>query len=68
MTPRFLVLPVPLLRAAFGAAAKLGILRETGFGSAVFARMNQDLVFDTTDGLDVLGYRPRGFGMQQTEH
>lgn len=61
LTPRFLVLPVPLLRFAFGAAARIGILRETGFGSAVFARMNQDLVFDGTDGLEVLRYAPRRF-------
>ena len=63
LTPRFLVLPVGLLRAAFGTAARAGLLRETGFGSAVFARMNQDLVFDTAEGLEVLGYRPRGFMM-----
>ena len=61
LKPRFVVLPVPLLRFAFGAAARVGILRETGFGSAVFARMNQDLVFDVAEGLDVLGYAPRGF-------
>ena len=61
LTPRFLMLPVPWLRTAFGAAAKVGILRETGFGSAVFTRMNQDLVFDVTEGLEVLGYRPRTF-------
>ena len=61
LKPRFVVLPVPLLRAAFGLAARAGILRETGFGSAVFARMNQDLVFDVAEGLEVLGYAPRGF-------
>lgn len=61
LTPRFVVLPVPWLRLAFGAAARAGILRETGFGSAVFARMNQDLVFDVAEGLDVLGYAPRRF-------
>jgi nucleoside-diphosphate-sugar epimerase len=61
LTPRFLGLPVPLLRFAFGLAARIGIIRETGFGSAVFARMNQDLVFDNAEGLEVLGYAPRRF-------
>jgi uncharacterized protein YbjT (DUF2867 family) len=61
LMPRFLVLPVPLLRFAFGLAARIGIVRETGFGSAVFARMNQDLVFDNAEGLDVLRYAPRPF-------
>ena len=61
LTPRFVVLPVPLLRFAFGLAARIGIVRETGFGSAVFARMNQDLVFDNAEGLGVLGYEPRRF-------
>ena len=34
LRPRFLVLPVPWLRLAFGLAARIGIVRETGFGSA----------------------------------
>ena len=61
LPPRFVTLPVPWLRLAFGAATRMGLLRETGFGSAVFARMNQDLVFDVAAGLDVLDYAPRGF-------
>ena len=61
LKPRFVVLPVPWLRFAFGLAARIGVVRETGFGSAVFARMNQDLVFDVADGLEVLGYAPRRF-------
>lgn len=61
LTPRFIVLPVSWLRLAFGLAARAQLLRESGFGSAVFARMNQDLVFDVADGLEVLGYAPRRF-------
>ena len=61
LVPRFVSLPVPWLRLGFAAAARVGILRETGFGSAVFARMNQDLVFDVAEGLEVLGYAPRRF-------
>ena len=61
LTPRFAALPVPMLRLAFGLGARLGLVRESGFGSAVFARMNQDLVFDVAEGLEVLGYAPRPF-------
>ena len=61
LAPRFVVLPVAWLRAAFALAARLGIVRESGFGSAVFARMNQDLVFDVDEGLAVLRYAPRAF-------
>lgn len=61
LRPRFISLPVSWLRGAFALAARFGLLRETGFGSAVFDRMNQDLVFDDAEGLDVLGYRPRRF-------
>ncbi len=61
LRPRLLFLPVPWLRRAFGLAARFGVLRETGFGSAVFERMNQDLVFDGAEGLEVLDYRPRRF-------
>ena len=61
LQPRLLLLPVPWLRGAFALAARFGLLRETGFGSAVFERMNQDLVFDAAEGLDVLDYRPRRF-------
>ncbi len=61
LVPRFVVLPVAWLRVAFSLAARIGIVRESGFGSAVFARMNQDLVFDVAEGLEVLGYAPRTF-------
>ena len=61
LVPRFIVLPVSWLRFAFGLAARARLVRETGFGSAVFARMNQDLVFDVADGLEILGYAPRSF-------
>ncbi len=61
LIPRFIVLPVSWLRLAFGLAARARLLRESGFGSAVFARMNQDLVFDVADGLEILGYAPRRF-------
>ena len=67
LAPRFVSLPVPWLRLAFGTAARLGLVRETGFGSAVFARMNQDLVFDVAEGLEILGYAPRPFAPPRWE-
>jgi len=65
LPPRFIVLPVSWLRRAFGLAARVGVVRETGFGSAVFERMNQDLVFDNAEGLAVLDYRPRRFELPE---
>jgi len=65
LPPRFIVLPVSWLRRAFGLAARAGVVRETGFGSAVFERMNQDLVFDNAEGLVVLDYRPRRFELPE---
>lgn len=67
LTPRLVALPVPLLRRAFGLAARIGVVRETGFGSAVFERMNQDLVFDNDEGLAVLDYRPRPFELPEAD-
>ena len=67
LRPRLLSLPVGWLRRAFGLAARCGLVRETGFGSAVFERMNQDLVFDAAEGLDVLDYRPRRFEPPRVE-
>lgn len=59
--PRFLELPVEWLEAGFRFGARCGLVRENGFGSSVFQRMNEDLVFDTAEGLAVLDYRPRRF-------
>ena len=61
--PRFLMLPTGLLRGAFSAAHNAGILREASFGSSVFHRMNEDLVYDDASGLAVLGYDPRPFDL-----
>ena len=59
--PRLLMLPARWLRSGFGLAQMCGIGREQGFGSAVFGRMNEDLVFDIAEGLTVLNYDPRPF-------
>lgn len=61
--PRFLMLPTGLLRTAFSVAETTGVLRESAFGSSVFHRMNEDLVFDDSAGLKVLRYDPRPFDL-----
>jgi len=59
--PRLLMLPTEWLEKTFRAAQSVGILNEKYFGSAIFQRMNEDLVFDVAEGLRVLNYQPRGF-------
>lgn len=61
MRPRLLMLPVGWLRASFRLAHGCGLFKGQGFGSAVFERMNQDLVYDVAEGLEILDYRPRPF-------
>ncbi len=61
VTPRLLLLPVAWLRASFRLARGWGLLKSQGFESAVFERMNQDLVYDVAEGLKILDYRPRPF-------
>jgi uncharacterized protein YbjT (DUF2867 family) len=60
-TPRLLMLPVGWLRASFRLAHRCGLFKGQGFGSAVFERMNRDLVYDVAEGLEILDYRPRRF-------
>lgn len=59
--PRFIKLPVPLLRIGFGIVCKTGLFKRSGFGASIFQRMNEDLVFETQSGLRAIGYAPRGF-------
>ena len=59
--PRLVMLPTEWLMKAFNGAEKIGILREKSFGSAIFQRMNEDLIFDVEEGLRILNYQPRGF-------
>jgi hypothetical protein len=61
------MLPVWFLKAAFRLACATGLLREKHFGFAVFQRMNEDLVFDTEEGLKVLGYNPRFFVLSKID-
>ena len=58
---RLVMLPTEWLMRAFNGAEKIGILRERSFGSAIFQRMNEDLVFDVEEGLRLLNYQPRKF-------
>jgi nucleoside-diphosphate-sugar epimerase len=59
--PRLLMLPAPWLEKGFGWATRFGVLRETAFGGSMFGRMNQNLIFDTAEGLRLLDYQPRVF-------
>ena len=61
VTPRFLMLPTKWLQRGFQLATKCGLLREQAFSFGMFKRMNEDLVYDTQEGLQILGYAPRGF-------
>ncbi|MDD5587345.1 MAG: hypothetical protein PHY92_10415, partial [Alphaproteobacteria bacterium] len=59
--PRLLMLPASVLQYGFRLATRLGLVREKAFGFGVFKRMNEDLVYDTEEGLQLLGYAPRKF-------
>lgn len=62
INPRFLMLsPTDWLIKAFHGVEALGLLREKSLGGAIFRRMNEDLVFDTGEGLRILNYQPREF-------
>lgn len=63
MKPRLLLLPESWLERGFRLATDLGLLRETAFGSSIFRRMNEDLIFDTETGLRLLDYQPRRFSL-----
>ena len=59
--PRFLPLPVPLLKIIFKTASALGVIKESSFGAHIFQRMNEDLVFETATGVAAINYQPRPF-------
>jgi nucleoside-diphosphate-sugar epimerase len=58
---RLLMLPIEWLAKAFNWASSAGIMNEKAFGSSIFQRMNEDLVFDVEEGLRLLNYQPRKF-------
>jgi hypothetical protein len=47
---RINMMPLWLLRLTFGAGALLGIIREKSFDAEMFVRMNQDLVYEPSEG------------------
>ena len=61
LRPRFLKLPLPVLRILFELLGRFGFRKRLGFGMGMFQRMNQDLVFETQTGLAAIGYQPRDF-------
>jgi nucleoside-diphosphate-sugar epimerase len=65
--PRFIMLPCRLLQATFKSAERCGLIKVSGFGAAVFQRMNEDLVFDTAEGIQILDYQPRMFNPEFTD-
>jgi nucleoside-diphosphate-sugar epimerase len=64
-TPRLLHLPLPLLRAAAGAARLLPRWRHVTSGMA--DRMNEDLVFDPAPARHDFGYDPRPFAFPDVD-
>ncbi|MDP9127054.1 MAG: NAD-dependent epimerase/dehydratase [Pseudomonadota bacterium] len=58
---RLIMLPESWLEKSFRWGSRAGIVREKAFGSSVFRRMNEDLVFEVAEGLRLLDYQPRGF-------
>ena len=61
LKPRLVLLPTQLLMKAFQLVESMGFMKEKSFGNAIFARMNEDLVFDVAEGLSLLHYEPRDF-------
>lgn len=59
--PRLIMLPTEWLEKGFRWGTNAGILNERSFGSSIFRRMNEDLVFDVEEGLPLLKYEPRNF-------
>lgn len=59
--PRFIKLPIPLLRLLFGGVTRFGLMKESSFGASMFQRMNEDLIFETQSGLRAIGHTPRDF-------
>lgn len=60
-SPRIIPMPVALLEQPFKLLTKLGIIKETSFGFGAFRRMNEDLIFDSSEGSQLLNYAPRPF-------
>lgn len=58
---RIVMLPTGWLQQAFLWASKIGLVKESAFGSSIFQRMNQDLIFDVKEDLKALNYQPRNF-------
>jgi hypothetical protein len=59
--PRLLMFPTALLQKIFRLVAQLGLLKEKSFGSSIFQRMNEDLIFEDPEAIQLLNYAPRLF-------
>lgn len=58
-TPCFIRVPMPLFRLAMWGVSRLPRYRD--FNPEMARRMNQDLVFDSSDAVRDFGFAPRGF-------
>ena len=54
-------MPTGWLQRGFRFGSDIGLLNETSFGASIFKRMNEDLIFDVSEGLQLLDYQPRMF-------
>lgn len=59
--PRLLVLPYWFIKVAMTFINMTRSYNKSDVSADMFARMNENLVFDNEDGLKVLGYKPRAF-------
>ncbi len=59
--PRFATVPTKILQTGFRWASRFRLIQENAFGHTIFQRMNEDLIFDVSEGLEKLNYQPRKF-------
>ena len=61
MKPRFWNLQTGFVKKTVEWLSQTNLLRDAFFTTAVFQRMNEDLILDVEEGLRLLNYQPRGF-------
>lgn len=62
-TPRFLPVPLVAFRAAMWCVSRIPRFKD--FNAEMARRMNEDLVFDSSDAARDFGFAPRKFGPKQ---
>lgn len=61
MKPRLWMLETGVFKKGFEWVSNSHLIQDSFFSTAVFQRMNEDLIFDASEGLTLLNYQPRGF-------